>query len=62
MKIDVSYPFGEKYTLLGHSGSTGSFAFYCPEKDLFFVGDLAQIASPSICVRLVMRSVLMTQT
>lgn len=58
MKIPTFYPFGKKYTLVGHSGSTGSFAFYCPEKNLFFVGDVPQISSPSICVRLVMRAAL----
>lgn len=55
MKIKTSYPFGKKYTLIGHSGSTGSFSFYCPEKDLFFVGDIPQIDSPSRCVRFIMR-------
>ena len=28
--------------LLGHAGSTGSFAFYYPHKDLYFVGDINQ--------------------
>lgn len=60
MKIIVSYPFGEKYTLLGHSGSTGSFAFYCPEKELFYVGDIPEISSPSTCVRFVIRAALAT--
>ena len=58
MKISASYPFGDKCTLVGHSGSTGSFAFYCPEKDIFIVGDVPQIDSPSICVKLVMRAAL----
>ncbi|SFC24514.1 CubicO group peptidase, beta-lactamase class C family [Alkalibacterium subtropicum] len=58
MKITASYPFGKKYTLVGHSGSTGAFAFYCLEKDLFIVGDVSQIASPSTGVRLAMRTVL----
>lgn len=57
MNVKASYPFGEKYTLMGHSGSTGSFAFYCPEKDLFFVGDVPLIDSP-VGTRLVMRAVL----
>lgn len=60
MKISASYPFGEKCTLVGHSGSTGSFAFYCPEKDLYYVGDVTQISSPGICVRLAMRAALAT--
>lgn len=58
MNIEVGYPFGKKDTLVGHSGSTGAFAFYCPEKDLFFVGDIPQIDSPSTCIRFVMRAVM----
>lgn len=40
--------------LIGHSGSTGSFAFYYPEKDLYFVGDVNQAANP-MSVRMAMR-------
>ena len=47
--------FMGKGELLGHSGSTGSFAFYYPASDLFFVGDVNQMAKPAIPVRLVMR-------
>ncbi|MGL4800339.1 MAG: serine hydrolase domain-containing protein [Cellulosilyticaceae bacterium] len=56
MHIEAGYPWGKKTTLVGHSGSTGSFAFYAPEKDLFFVGDVPQIARPT-GVRLVMQAV-----
>ena len=41
--------------LLGHSGSTGSFAFYYPHKDLYFVGDFNQAALPALAIRFVMR-------
>lgn len=41
--------------LMGHSGSTGSLAFYYPEQDMFFVGDVNQMASPAIPVRLAMQ-------
>lgn len=58
MKVYASYPFGSKVTLIGHCGSTGSFAFFCPEKDLYFVGDLPQIASAGGGVRLAMRCAL----
>jgi D-alanyl-D-alanine carboxypeptidase len=58
MKVKASYPFGKKATLIGHCGSTGSFAFYCPEKDLFFVGDVPQSASAGGGVRLAMKAVL----
>ena len=47
--------FIEKGELLGHSGSTGSFAFYYPQKDLFFVGDVNQFASPALPIRLSMQ-------
>ena len=47
--------FMGKGELLGHSGSTGSFAFYYPASDLFFVGDVNQMAKPALPVRLVMR-------
>lgn len=39
--------------LVGHSGSTGSFAFYYPNQELFLVGDVNQSASP-VSVRLAM--------
>ncbi len=38
--------------LLGHCGSTGSFAFYHPSKQLLFVGDVNQMANPALPVRL----------
>ncbi len=47
--------FMGKGELLGHSGSTGSFAFYYPPKDLHMVGDLAQLANPALPIRLVMK-------
>ena len=55
MRIEAGYPFMSKTKLLGHSGSTGSFAFYVPEQDLFYVGDVNQFASPAIPIRLVMK-------
>ena len=55
MRMEASYPFKPKVELLGHSGSTGSFAFYAPQLDLFFVGDVSQFASQAIPIRLVMR-------
>ncbi|MDR7871192.1 MAG: serine hydrolase domain-containing protein [Tissierellaceae bacterium] len=47
--------FMGKGELIGHSGSTGSFAFYYPAKDLFFVGDVNQMAYPALPVRLSMQ-------
>ena len=47
--------FMGKGELLGHSGTTGSFAFYYRLKDLYMVGDLNQMAHPSYPIRLVMK-------
>jgi CubicO group peptidase (beta-lactamase class C family) len=47
--------FMGKDELKGHSGSTGSFAFYYPIKDLFIIGDLNQMANEALPVRLSMR-------
>lgn len=41
--------------LMGHSGSTGSFAFYYPIKDLFIVGDLNQMANAALPIKLSMQ-------
>lgn len=47
--------FMGKGELIGHSGSTGSFAFYYPYKDLFIVGDVNQISNPAFPIRLVIK-------
>jgi|SRR5690625_94041 len=47
--------FMGKGELIGHSGSSGSFAFYFPRKDLFLVGDVNQVANPGLPVRLAMQ-------
>jgi len=41
--------------LLGHSGATGSFAFYYPEKDYYFVGDFNQAARPDLPITTVIK-------
>ena len=51
----LSNLFMGKGELLGHSGVTGSFAFYYPHKDLYFVGDFNQLASPALAIRFAMR-------
>ena len=53
--------FTGKGELMGHSGSTGSFAFYYPIKDLFFVGDLNQLGNASLPIRLSMKLAMMTK-
>lgn len=57
----LSTLFMGKGELIGHSGSTGSFAFYYPAKDLFFVGDLNQMASPALPIRLSMKLAMMVK-
>lgn len=46
------------YELLGHTGSTGSFAFYCPQLDMFLVGTLQQMARPELTIRFLMNLVM----
>jgi len=51
--------FMGKGELKGHSGSTGSFAFYYPHKDLYITGDLNQMANSALPVRLAMQIAMM---
>ncbi len=56
MTIEAGIPFRQKENLVGHSGSTGSFAFYDINKDIFLVGDIPQMCDPSIAIRFVINS------
>lgn len=38
------YPVLHRYTLIGHSGSSGAFMYYCPEMDVYLTGTFNQIA------------------
>ena len=40
--------------LIGHSGLSGAFAYYCPAKDVYFAGTVNQVAQPSLPYRLMM--------
>jgi CubicO group peptidase (beta-lactamase class C family) len=51
----VFTPFRRAPVFLGHSGLSGAFAFYCPEKDLFLAGTVNQVAYPSESFRLLLR-------
>lgn len=42
--------------MVGHSGSSGSFAFYYPSKDLYFVGDMCQFAKPALPIQFLIKS------
>ena len=48
-------PFKPFPEYVGHSGSTGSFAYRCPEKSLYLVGTVNQVANPGRPIRLMMR-------
>ena len=50
--------FAGKGELIGHSGSTGSFAFYYPQKDMYFVGDVNQMSNPGIPYQLLLKLVM----
>lgn len=45
-------PFPE---LIGHSGLSGAFAFYCPEKDLLMTGTVNQVARPDLAYKLMLK-------
>ncbi|WP_167956776.1 serine hydrolase domain-containing protein [Anaerosporobacter faecicola] len=49
--------FRNKGELVGHTGSTGCFAFYYPKKDLYFVGDTCQMTNPALPIRLLLKLV-----
>lgn len=51
-----------KGRLVGHCGSSGSFAFYYPEKDLFMVGNFNQMAKPALPIRFVLRAAFCTKS
>lgn len=51
-------PFVGKGELLGHTGSTGTFAFYYPQKDLYMVGDMNQLANSALPIRFFLRLVM----
>ena len=41
-KTEKLFPTLPDLTVIGHSGSTGSFMFYCPELDVYLSGTLNQ--------------------
>lgn len=48
-------PFGKVPTFLGHSGLSGAFAFYCPEKQIYLAGTVNQIENPATAFQLLTR-------
>lgn len=47
-------PFKTFPDLIGHSGLSGSFLFYCPAKELYFSGTVNQIDKPQTSFRLML--------
>jgi CubicO group peptidase (beta-lactamase class C family) len=48
-------PFKAMPVLIGHSGLSGSFSFYCQEKDVFLCGTINQIKNPSQSYKLMLK-------
>jgi CubicO group peptidase (beta-lactamase class C family) len=40
-------------TVIGHTGSTGSWLFYCPELDVFLCGTVDQLTAGAVPYRIV---------
>lgn len=51
----VFSPFKPFPELIGHSGLSGAFAFYCPTKEVYLTGTVNQISSPGISFRLMIK-------
>lgn len=47
--------FMGKGELIGHSGSTGSFAFYYPYKGIYITGNINQAANQALPIRFIMK-------
>ncbi len=48
-------PFKPALELIGHSGLSGAFEYYCPKKDLFIAGTVNQVANPSLSYKLIVK-------
>ncbi len=48
-------PFKPTPELIGHSGLSGAFAYYCPQKDLYLTGTVNQTAKPGLSYRLMIK-------
>jgi D-alanyl-D-alanine carboxypeptidase len=49
----VFTPFAPVPAVIGHSGSTGSWLFHCPERDLFLTGTVDQVTAGAVPYRFV---------
>lgn len=50
-------PFKKFPDLIGHSGLSGAFLYFCPERKVFLSGTVNQIAKPQTSFRLMLRSI-----
>lgn len=48
-------PFKKFPDLIGHSGLSGAFYYYCPEKNIYLVGTVNQIAKPESSFKLMLK-------
>ncbi|MBN1159108.1 MAG: beta-lactamase family protein [Bacteroidales bacterium] len=48
-------PFRRIPPIIGHMGTTGAFAYYCPEKDVYLAGTINQVHNPGLPYRLVVK-------
>lgn len=48
-------PFKPMPELIGHSGLSGAFAYFCPEKDVFMTGTVNQIHNPGTSYKLMVK-------
>jgi D-alanyl-D-alanine carboxypeptidase len=49
------FKFIGAFELLGHSGASGSFAYYCPKKDTYIAGTLNQAAYNSAAIKMILK-------
>lgn len=50
-------PFKRTPDLIGHSGLSGAFLFYCPNKNIYLSGTVNQIARPATSFRLMLKAI-----
>jgi len=48
-------PFKKSPVLIGHSGLSGAFSFYCPEKNIFLSGTVNQLKNPENSYKLMLK-------
>jgi D-alanyl-D-alanine carboxypeptidase len=49
-------PFRTFPEFLGHSGLSGAFAFFCPDREIFLAGTVNQISPPSLSFQLMLKT------